>query len=123
MKPSLEHMGRFDPLRARKRFVNEYQPEHSTLTLSSGKLVGCYAIIPKYNVLYLAHFYVLPEFQGQGIGRLMLEEVLAKADAQQIDLSLTVLNESPAQRFYHRYGFETISADEIDTHMLRKFAR
>ncbi|MGJ8529534.1 GNAT family N-acetyltransferase [Maritalea sp.] len=120
MRPSLEHLGRFNPERARQRFVNEFQPECTVLVFTNNDLVGCYALIPKDSALYLGHFYVQPQYQGQGIGRVMMERIITLAETDKKDMSLIVLNESPAHRFYESYGFIVTSSDEVETHMMRK---
>lgn len=119
MRPSLEALGRFSPERARARFEGEFQPECTTLVFDEDKLIGCYAIIPKENQLYLGHFYLLPEYQSRGIGTLLLERAINVADRAQKDMVLIVLNQSPAQAFYAKFGFQVASSDEIETVMIR----
>lgn len=119
MRPSLEALGRFDPVRARKRFAGEFQPECTTLVFDEDKLIGCYAIIPKQDQLYLGHFYLLPDYQGQGIGKILLERAIDVADKAQKDIVLIVLNQSPAQAFYAKFGFTVANSDEVETIMMR----
>jgi len=121
MRPSLEALGRFNPERARARFAGEFAPEHTTLVFDQDRLIGCYALIPKQDQLYLGHFYLLPEHQGQGFGRYMLLRAIDIADNATKDMVLIVLNQSPAQAFYVKYGFVVVSSDEVETLMLRKY--
>lgn len=48
---------------------------------------------------------VLPEFRGRGIGSGMMEQLLIEAGALHEQISVPVLRDSPAIRFYERHGF------------------
>ena len=48
---------------------------------------------------------VLPEFRGQGIGSLMIEQLFIEAGALYEQISVSVLQDSLAIPFYERYGF------------------
>lgn len=48
---------------------------------------------------------VLPEFRNQGIGSYMLEQLFIEAGALYENICVSVLQESPAVRFYERHGF------------------
>lgn len=48
---------------------------------------------------------VLPEFRGNGIGSAMLEQLLVEAGALYENISLSVVHDSDAVRFYERHGF------------------
>ena len=68
MKPSLEAIGRFDPNRARDRFLESYSSTDTTKIYLDTSIVGFYSVNKKSDHLYLSHLYVLPEYQGHGIG-------------------------------------------------------
>jgi GNAT superfamily N-acetyltransferase len=48
---------------------------------------------------------VLPEFRGKGIGSQMIEQLLMEAGALYENISVSVIYDSPATRFYERHGF------------------
>ncbi|RYU81548.1 GNAT family N-acetyltransferase [Hymenobacter persicinus] len=48
---------------------------------------------------------LLPEFQGQGIGRRILTDVLESARRQQLAVTLHVAHGNPAKRLYESLGF------------------
>jgi ribosomal protein S18 acetylase RimI-like enzyme len=48
---------------------------------------------------------LLPEYRNQGLGRRMLETVMAMAKPDFPGLSLSVAESSPARRLYERLGF------------------
>ncbi len=56
--------------------------------------------------LYLHHMAVLPEKQGQGYGRLLLEESIGIADTMGMQMKLEVHEENAvARHLYRRAGF------------------
>lgn len=48
---------------------------------------------------------VLPEHRAQGIGSQMLEQLFIEAGALYENISVSVVSNSPALRFYERHGF------------------
>ena len=48
---------------------------------------------------------VKPEFRGEGIGSMMLEQLLMEAGALYDQLSVSVVRDSPAVRLFERFGF------------------
>jgi len=53
--------------------------------------------------------YVLPETQGQGVGKLLINEVTKLAKQSDNDvLSLNVNRNNPAIQFYERFGFNKL---------------
>ncbi len=118
MRPSLEKVGRFKPERARQRFVDEFAPEHTTILLADDQLIGCYALFPREQGLYLAHLYISPAHQGRGIGQVIVQELKAKAAAAGEDIYLTAITDSDAEHFYVRHGFAAIDRDDIEVEMV-----
>ncbi|MDP3854767.1 GNAT family N-acetyltransferase [Phenylobacterium sp.] len=115
MRESLERIGRFDPVRARRRMVEQFRPEHTRLIWRGEAFAGCVAFGPDASGWRrLEHFYIHPDHQGAGLGAHVLAALLAESDAQALAVKLTVLRESPANRFYARFGFAETGRDEVD---------
>ncbi len=55
---------------------------------------------------------VKPEFRGQGIGSAMLEQLLLEAGALYGQISVSVVQDSPAVRLYERFGFVKVDDSE-----------
>lgn len=120
MRESLERVGRFDPVRARQRLVDSFRPEHTRLILVGDERAGCVALGPGAgDDLWLEHFYLAPAFQGQGFGGAVLNRLLAEADATDATVRLSVLIESPANRFYLRFGFVETHREAFDIYYCR----
>lgn len=55
--------------------------------------------------IFLSEIYILPTFQNQGIGSLLLAQLKAEARQENLPLQLTVLQvNQAARRFYERHG-------------------
>jgi GNAT superfamily N-acetyltransferase len=115
MRESLMRIGRFDEVRARQRMVDGFRPDHTRLIFAGGALAGCVAFAPRAaGVRWLEHFYIFPNRQGRGLGAAVLGALLAEADAAGEAVEMTVVRESPAHRFYARFGFVETGRDEVD---------
>ena len=115
LRESLEAVGRFTPERARRRFVEQYRPQHTRLIWSASGLAGCVAFGPDLDPAWrIEHFYVDPAHQGAGLGGAVLGALLHEADRAHRPVNITVLRESSANRFYARFGFVETGQEGVD---------
>jgi GNAT superfamily N-acetyltransferase len=114
MRASLEHLGRFDPVRARERLRNSFYPEHTHRILCDGVPVGFYTFRPVPEGLRLEHLYIHPDAQNRGIGGRVLEKLLTTADDQNLSVHVGALRDSASNRFYARNGFTRVVESEWD---------
>lgn len=150
MRESLERVGRFDPVRARERFLNSFVPAQTSSIHLDGAFVGFLVLRPEApsetqssapssapsdapNNLptasskdaptwHLEHLYLHPTVQGRGIGSVVLQRLCAQADAAGAGIRLGALKQSDANRFYQRHGFEFSHEGEFDVYYLRPAA-
>jgi len=122
MRESLERLGRFDPQRARDRFLAGFDPALTRHILVDGERVGFVVVRQQDDGLLLDHLYLLPYAQGRGIGAAVMVEVLARADASRLPVRVGALRESDANRFYLRHGFELVGRGEWDNFYRRPAA-
>src|SRR5688572_28245816 len=54
------------------------------------------------------------EFQGQGIGRALIEELCSEARAAGATLTLRVLHQNPERRLYESLGFRVVEVGDHD---------
>lgn len=73
--------------------------------------IGALNLREKSDHLWLEMLLVPPEFQGQGIGRQLLEWAQRQASAADKPLQLSVLKLNPAQDFYRHLGFVSTQED------------
>lgn len=116
MRPDLERLGRFDPVRVRTRFLDAYAPGLTRVIVVDGADAGLVAVRPERAETWIEHFYLDPSLQRRGIGGAVLAALLAEG-AVAGPFRLNVLQGSAARRLYERHGFVEDAADEIDVFM------
>lgn len=122
MRESLERLGRFDPARARERFLVGFDAGSTRRIEVSGNLVGFVVIKIHQNGLLLDHLYVIPGAQGAGIGSKVLTLVFKEADDVGLPIKVGALKESASNRFYTRHGFVFVESGEFDNYYVRAHA-
>ncbi|RAW15054.1 GNAT family N-acetyltransferase [Paenibacillus taichungensis] len=113
----LNRLGRYDDVKVRERFRNTFDPEYTWIIEFEGERVGCVALKPKSEEMLLEHFYIHPDYQGRQIGTQVLNMLLKRDDVKGRNVTLNVLQGSPARRLYERFGFVLDSEDEVDVFM------
>ncbi|KIQ33771.1 GNAT family N-acetyltransferase [Pseudomonas viridiflava] len=120
MRESLEHLGRFDPERARERFRQGFSVQHTRHIEADGRRVGFVVLKPLGDEWLLDHFYIRPGAQGQGIGSTVLRQILSEADTCGKAVRVGALKGSDSNRFYIRHGFRLVESGEFDQYYLRQ---
>ena len=83
-----------------------------TVAELDGTVVGMASVGPHENYLVLWKLYVLPEYQGQGIGSALVESVVASANGVHPEIRISYLiGNTLAQGFYRGKGFVEISRE------------
>ncbi|WP_245647443.1 GNAT family N-acetyltransferase [Microbacterium hydrocarbonoxydans] len=115
MRPDLERLGRYDPVRVRQRFLDAFAPENTRVIVVDGEDVGLIAVRVELDTIWIEHFYLAPDSQGHGVGSAVLSDILAQSPASdQRPFCLNVLQGSQARRLYERHGFLLESEDAVD---------
>ncbi|MFF2297887.1 GNAT family N-acetyltransferase [Arthrobacter sp. NPDC058127] len=117
MRPDLERLGRWDPVRVRERFLNAFQSEYTFVVAVEGQAAGVIAVRPEPDALWIEHFYIAPEFQGRGLGSGVLRQIMGESKDHR-PFRLNVLQGSPARRLYERHGFVLETEDPVDVFMV-----
>jgi len=116
LRADLERLGRWDPVRVRRRFLAAFDSAHTSVIRIDGENVGLVAVRPEADALWIEHFYLMPQHQGRGLGGAVLREVLAtRGDSR--PFRLNVLQGSPARALYERHGFVVEREDPIDVYL------
>jgi ribosomal protein S18 acetylase RimI-like enzyme len=119
MRESLERVGRFDPERARARFIDGFDAESTRLLKVDRDLVGFVVIKDHQCELLLDHLYVVPSAQGSGLGSEVLTLIFREADERGRSIKVGALKESASNRFYMRHGFEFVESGDFDNYYVR----
>lgn len=118
LRPDLERLSRFDPVRVRQRFLAAFEPASTRVVLLDGLAAGSIAVRAEESALWIEHFYLRPELQGRGVGSAVLKSQLATGTGGR-PFRLNVLQGSRAQALYERHGFVVEREDAIDVFMVR----
>jgi|MesohylFT_1024984.scaffolds.fasta_scaffold50042_2 GNAT superfamily N-acetyltransferase len=98
--------------------ANLTQKEHHFFVLKKNEICLGFASYEHHylnsNSTRLHKFYLLTEHQGKGMGKLMLDKIVALAKENRSDkLSLNVNRFNKAFVFYQKMGFEIIAEEDI----------
>ncbi|WP_313626512.1 GNAT family N-acetyltransferase [Kosakonia sp.] len=118
MRPSLEAINRFDPIRARERFLSTFTDKETFIICYQHEIVGFYVLRDFPTYLYLDHFYIKNQFQGKGVGKEVVQRIQQKARHPGKAIRLIALKASPANDFYRALGFMFERAEGVDNHYI-----
>jgi len=116
MRQSLEALGRFDPDRARQRFLDKFEPESTWKISIDSELVGFYVVTEGPNFLNLDHLYIHPKHQSMKIGSKVLKEIVEAGQNQGKSIKLGALKGSRSNKFYMSHNFVKIDEGEYDNY-------
>ncbi|WP_024768570.1 GNAT family N-acetyltransferase [Aquimarina macrocephali] len=101
-----EHLSRID-----------FQYDSAYVILKSNQRAGVLKYIETGHAIEILQIQVLPEYQGHGIGKYVIKDLIETAKASNKNMILKVLKENPAKYLYERMGFKTVDEDKHEFHM------
>lgn len=122
MRESLERIGRFDPVRAGQRLICGFKAKQTCYIAVNDQRVGFIVVKEGADSVLLDHLYIRPQYQGRGIGSVVLTEVIRAASAKGLPVRVGALRGSAANRFYLRHGFTLVEQSEFDNYYVRPAA-
>ncbi|GLY20231.1 N-acetyltransferase [Kineosporia sp. NBRC 101677] len=117
-----EHLERLRPWveeSARQYLYERWNAANVRIIEVAGVFAGCVALRQADDCRWIEQFYLVPEFQGQGLGSAVLGALLEECDRDRAVVRLDVLQKSPARRLYERHGFEFEHEDALDVFLVR----
>lgn len=100
-----------------QRAWREHRPD---IIVVDGHDAGTLRFVRHETHYHLGEFYLLPEFQGRGVGSALLRGMLARADAAGVPARLDVIRINPARSLYERHGFLVCGETETHYRMIRE---
>lgn len=99
----------------------DFELRRPDVVVYEGQGIGTIEVVEHEDHIHLGEFYLLPQFQRQGIGTRLLQQVLERAQRAGLAVRLEVLKVNPAQALYQRQGFAIVGQREH--HFLMERAR
>lgn len=88
-----------------EKYIKENEAYH--FENEDKKVIGFYSFFKENENIKLEHLFILPEFIGKGIGKILMEDFFEKT--RNFDFENIILEADPnAESFYKKFGFETI---------------
>ena len=102
------------------KFAQKFTPDGHQIIVADGQDVGLLQVVDEGTRLVVGKIELLPQFQRQGIGTVLMTRILADARARKVPVHLQVLRtNTPARRLYERLGFAVSGTTE--THVQMEF--
>ena len=114
MREYVEQTWSWDENWQRAYFQERFDPAKNQIVVLDDRDIGVIAAERREDEVFLSSLYILPEYQGRGIGTLLIKAVLDGAFQEGLPVRLRVLKVNPARRLYERLGFTVV--EEADTH-------
>ncbi len=95
-------------------FRQKFDPARRQIIEIDGQNAGVLVVERRADSLYLELIELLPAFQGRGVGTAILRQLIDRARAEGVPLTLHVLRSNDAaRRLYERLGLRVV-AEESD---------
>ena len=95
------------------RLDDDYDCSH--LIIINNEKIGTLKCKVCEDKLEIMQIQIDPAFQGKGLGRLVIKQILQESNVKRVELS--VLKENPAINLYKRLGFTITGEDEFEYFM------
>jgi GNAT superfamily N-acetyltransferase len=97
--------GTWDDAVQRDRVAETFSVCTHQLIYIGNDLAGVLAVKHHPDHLQLLKVFLLPAFQGKGLGTMLVKQVIERADHDGLPVRLRVLRVNPAKSLYERLGF------------------
>src|SRR5215469_3028590 len=115
MKPYVTQVWGWDDQSQAERFRQHFDPSRLRIVVADGQQIGVLEVEERSADLFLANLRIMPQFQSQGWGTRILQDLLRRAQDASVPLTLQVLIVNHrARRLYERLGLRVVQ--ETPTH-------
>lgn len=99
-------------------FREHFEPSKEQIIVLEGEEIGVISVEQREAEVFLSKIYILPQYQGRGIGTNLINSVLEQAHRRGVPVTLRVIKVNPAKRLYERLGF--VEVGETESHYVMK---
>jgi GNAT superfamily N-acetyltransferase len=116
-KEYVEKVWGWDEKEQQKLHAQRFRAQDFRVINLAGKDIGIIAMVVEPDCVRLNQLFLLPEYQGKGIGRECMKMIMEQADRLGLPVRLRILKVNPrALSFFQKLGFTRTG--ETDTHYL-----
>lgn len=90
-------------------FRARFDPAANQIIALNGVEIGVFSAEQRAEAVFLAKLYILPAYQGRGIGTRLIRALLNEAFSKGLPVALRVLKVNPARWLYERLGFAIVA--------------
>ena len=94
-----------------------FKYENTYLIYTSNQKVGMLKYIENENSIEILQLQIIPDYQGLGIGKRIINQVTDICKISNKILTLKVLKENPAKHLYQNIGFTIVGEDQHEFFM------
>ncbi|USD67671.1 GNAT family N-acetyltransferase [Vibrio sp. SCSIO 43136] len=105
----------WDEALQRELHHQEWLEAKPNIVMYDNQDVGSFLLEQKTDHLYLARLFLLPQFQGQGLGSAILEHCIRRSNQASLPIKLCHLQGNKVNRLYQKFGFQV---EWADTHFI-----
>jgi GNAT superfamily N-acetyltransferase len=120
IEPKLKHGWKDDE--QKRQFETWWRVENTMIGTFGDKKIGWVSFHEKGDYVDLEHMCLLPEYQQQGKGTQILEQLLDSWKPKAKFVELSVLKEGPYRKLFEDFGFQPSGEDQLTMRMKRKHA-
>lgn len=99
--------------------LNKFQQKGTTIIIYDSVDIGRVTVTRTSGKFLLDEIHILPEYQGKGIGRKVIESLLEEATSQNLSVELFVLKRNPVKGLYDSLGFTVYKEDRERFYMVK----
>lgn len=97
----------------RQGHAAQYPHAESSIVLADEAMAGQIIVARSETEIRLVDICIAPDFRGQGIGTMLIRDLLTEANVTRRVVGLQVTSHNPALRLYERLGFQRTGGDEV----------
>lgn len=102
------------------KFDESYDQRNTYIVQLAGEDVGWVTVLREPDRVEVDSIYLAAAQQGQGYGTVLMERIIAEADAEGKPVTLSTAKINPARRLYERLGFTAVNQSEFKVYMRRE---
>jgi len=117
LQPYVDWAWGWDESFQRESFTKHFPvTQFKVITVEGGDAGGLY-VEEQESLRFIRLIYLLPEFQGNGVGRQLIENEMERACAAKKALHIKVVKINRAKSLYDRLGFKLVEETDVTYHM------